>query len=89
MVDIKIDLIGFDPTGLDLPMEAEPGRVFIDFSNIAEISQREFSKLVQIYNRFPKPSLFFINIVPFVKEQLQFLLMRDAKIRVLDETKTS
>ena len=82
-MDIKIDFMHFDRDILKVELPDIPGKVFIDFDNIEGITQPEFRNLIDIYDKFPKSSLFFVNISNNLQEQLKFLLNRDEKIRII------
>jgi len=87
-MDIKIDFKNFDEDMLDKDLPGIPANVFVDFQLAEAITQVEFHKLIDIYDKFLKSSLFFVKVSNALKEQLKFLLNRDKKIRIIpDEAK--
>ena len=82
-MDIKIDFIHFDENILKAELPGIPGKVFVDFNLVETITQNEFHKLIDIYNKFLQSSLFFVNISKDLEKQLQFLLKRDEKIIII------
>ena len=89
-MDIKIDFKKIIKNNLseeNIIFEEFPKKIIIDFEEIEEINQFDFIKLIKIYNNFNKSNLFFINLKKYPRKQLNFLLNRDEKIKVLYETK--
>ena len=82
-MDIKIDFMHFEEDILKIELQENPSKVFIDFNYIEGITQNEFQKLNNIYNKFSESSIFFVNISENIKTQLKFLLNRDDKIRII------
>ena len=82
-MDAKISFKDFDKESLAVDLPEIPGKVFVDFLNVEDLTQREFHKLIDIYDKFPQSSIFFVNLCDFLKEQLQFLIERDKKIRII------
>ena len=82
-MDVRLNFKDFDRESLDKDLPEVPGKVFVDFLNVMDFTQREFHKLVDIHNKFPESSMFFVNLLDFPKSQLRFLLLRDDSIRVI------
>ena len=82
-MDLKIDFKNFDRDALDMEMPTTPAKVFVDFLAVEGITQEEFQKLIDIYNKFPDSSLFFVNLSNTLQDELKFLLNRDEKIMVI------